>query len=112
MTDDENWWQEVGSGQEACVLKGNLKEIDGIIKSEKLISVAKRVNWNKLIHDYEGHDLFCKHLTLSLIDKLFLIEGKYCHSHIPAPVGSFSGGYYYKFVEGTHYCPLEIINED
>lgn len=105
-------WEEIGFGQEAQAFKGELKEIEGIggiVKSEKPITLTKRKSWGNPYYEYQGHDLFCKHLCARLLDELFLREGKYTKAHIPIPVGSFNGGYYYQFAEGTEGFPLEIM---
>jgi hypothetical protein len=106
---------EVGYGQEAYVLKGDLREIEGLggsVFSRNPLTVAKRVNWNRSGEYWDGHDLFCKHLSLCLLDEFFLREGRYTQSHIPVPLGSFDGGYYYEFVRGDEGFPLGILDEN
>lgn len=115
-------WNFTGAGQEAVVYIGNLKYIDGIggeIGSETPISVAKRINHrigDKPIPDFQGHDLFCKHLVFRILDDYFVNTRKYSQNHIPIPLGSFNdsneSGYYYKFVEGDEEVSLTFIDED
>jgi len=108
-------WTEIGDGQEAFALKGEISECEGlggIVAYCKPLVVTKRINWNKPINEHEGHDLFCKNLALKLLEKFFIREGKYKTEHIPVPIGSFNGGYYYLFVEGSEGFPLEIIDDD
>src|SRR3989344_1060029 len=108
-------WIEIGSGQEAYVLKGEVDEVEGIggiIKLERPIVAAKRISWGKPIFEYQGHDMYCKNLVLKIFDELFLRKGNYTVSHIPMPLGSFNGGHYYSYVEGSEGFPLEVNDED
>jgi len=123
MTNKENW-VEIGFGQEARAFKGNPTEIEGmpIIKSNptsmivrKPMVIVKRVDWEEPIYDYQGHDLFCRHLTARLLEELFLKEGKYQTEHIPIPLGSFNdkkAGYYYEFVEGSEAFPSDMYPDE
>jgi len=108
-------WHYIGEGQEAQVYRGKLREISGIggvIEYKIPFDVAKRKDINNPISEFDGHDLFCKHLVLSLLDKNFIKRGIYQHHHIPLPLGSFNGGYYYEFAEGIEGFPLEYIDTE
>ena len=101
-------WAEIGSGQEAYVLKGQMNQIEGIggiVRCEPM-TVAKRVNQDKS----EGRILFCKHLAIKILEEFFIQSGKYNNEHIPLPLGSFKDGYYYKFAEGSEGFPYEIFD--
>ena len=111
---DTNLWTNAGQGDEAYVLKGPLAEIEGIggiVTAERPIIVAKRTNWGNPVNKHQGHDLFCKHLILRILDEHFLRQGRYSHPHIPIPLGSFNGGCYYVFAEGSENFPLSIATE-
>lgn len=115
---DNDGWIPVDYGQEAYVSKGNLNHIEGIggiLDSEKPITVARRIGWNNPVYDFEGHDVFCRHLASRLLDEYFVKTGRYSRNHIPIPFGSFNGanaGYYYEFIEGSEGFPLVIPDED
>lgn len=109
--DSRDSWVEIGSGQEAYVLKGNITKLGGIvrIRAKKPVSVAKRINHNR-VSRYGGHILFCKHLAARILEEFFLKNDEYGREHIPIPVGSFNAGYHYEFVEGSEGFPLVIFD--
>jgi len=95
-------WEEIGDGDEAIAYKGvvdSIEGIGGIIKLNTPRLIVKRVNHSSYF-EWEGHDIFSRHLAAKIIEAYCIKSGKYHHEHIPVPLGSFSGGYYYDFVDG------------
>ncbi len=112
-------WEEIGFGQEAKAFRGLLIEVEGlggVVESEEGIDIVKRIDWNKPVYKFQGHDIFCKNLVLRILDEYFIKQGKYLENHIPVPLGSFNNsngcGYYYRHVEGSEGFPLVVIDED
>jgi len=108
-------WIKIGEGDEAIAYKGNPESLEGFGGTLELIkprTVVKRTNITGTPEDWEGPDIFCRNLTASILDNYFIKKDIYSTEHIPLPLGSFKGGYYYEFAEGSEGWPTTFINKD
>ena len=111
-------WIEIGSGEEAIAYKGalkslNLLEIDQSLDEGRI--VVKRVN-HSCVESSQGHDVFCRHLAIGILEDYFIGCKDYSEKHIPCVLNSFNNGescgYYYEFVEGSEGWPTEVNIEE
>jgi hypothetical protein len=103
-------WVDIGSGQEAQAFRGKISDIEGVggvLHAPKPVDAVKRVNWCKT----GGEKVYFKNAVLSILDEYHVRSGNYTYPHIPDPLGSFEGGYYYRFVEGNEGFPNSLQND-
>jgi len=111
MLEFSSFSEEFDRGQEAFVQLGRPEKIEGIggiLKIPSPREVVKRTNSNQPLYSYEGHDTFCKHLAARLLEEYFKKTGRYKSEHIPKPLGSFNGGYYYEYAVGGEGWPTSV----